>query len=114
MTELVTEVREAVPWEPATAVTTGEKTETAAEGEPVTLDPEEPEEVAELNSPRGTAEAGTTTPAGEDEFSEEEVVTAGVFTGDKAASMPRVRTREPEDSGMSAGRCLGGPREEGR
>ena len=84
------------------AVTTGEKTEVPTKGEPVALDPEEPEEVAELKSPGGTAEAGIAMTAGEDEFSEEEVVTAGVFTGDKAASMPLVWIREPEDSGLPA------------
>ena len=78
------------------------------------LDPEEPEEVAELKSPGGTAEAGTTRPAGEDVFSEEEVVATDVFDGDKAASIPLVKIRGPEESGSSSLRFLGGPREEGR
>ncbi len=92
----------------------GEKTEGPMTGEPAAAEPEELAEVAELNKPGGTAEAGTTMPAGEDVFSEEVVVIVDVFAGNKAASMPLVWIREPEESGLSSRRFLGGPREAGR
>lgn len=91
VTQLVTDVREAAPRAPATAVTTREKIKVAAAREPVSEEPEEPEDkVAELTKPGGTAEAGTGITTGEEVASEEVVVTEGSLDGDKAANMPLV------------------------